>query len=150
MGGGEICPKVSQTVIPLERNVGLTSKQSVNSFFELSKGLSKKIDKFRPWRGQGGTFFTKGPPKSASQDPFWYPFGGQWWWRRVLWALLEFHNDQKKCSKMFRGTRKCLMYKWYFSLDFSLKSWGPFEGPCRVHWRTMAALGSNEGTPLCP
>ena len=47
---------------------------------------------------------------------------GQYASRRVLWALVEFHNDQKKCSKMFRGARECIMYKWYFSLDFSRKS----------------------------
>ena len=32
-GGGQICPTVFQTLIPLEPNVGLTSNQAVNSFF---------------------------------------------------------------------------------------------------------------------
>ena len=30
-GVGQICPKVLQTLIPLEPNVGLTSNQAVNS-----------------------------------------------------------------------------------------------------------------------
>ena len=49
----------------------MTSNQAVNLSFKLSRGPSKKIDQFGPWRGPGGPFFTKGPPKFASQDPIW-------------------------------------------------------------------------------
>ena len=68
----------------------------------LSRGLSKKIDLFWPWRELGWLFIVKGPQKSALQGPFQGPFGGPWRPMRVPWTLVKDNNDHKRvpwCSE---------------------------------------------------
>ena len=55
-GGGQICPTVFQTLIPLEPNVGLTSNQAVNSSLFVVLWSLKKIDQFGPFEDHGGPF----------------------------------------------------------------------------------------------
>ena len=50
--------------------------------------------------------------------------------RKVPWALVEDHNDQKKCSKIVRGAR---MQKRYTQPERGSKIYGPFQGSCRIH-----------------
>ena len=55
-GGGQICPTVFQTLIPLEPNVGLTSNQAVNLSLWFVFRPIKKIGPIGPLRVPGGPF----------------------------------------------------------------------------------------------
>ena len=51
---------------------------------------------------------------------------GQYASRRVLWALVEFHNDQKNVPECLEGLEIVKCTNSIQRLDFSRKSWGPY------------------------
>ena len=89
-----------------------------------------------PWR----PFSIKGPLKFASQGPFWGPFWGPWRSRRVPWALIEFHNDQKSVPKWVEGLDNVQCRNGIHTSSKIIGSWtiyfrdpaGSMEGPRMV------------------
>ena len=60
---------------------------------------------------------------------------------RVPWALVKYNNDHKRIPWCSEGLENVFFRNGKNSLAESRKSQGPFNGPCRAQWRTMAGHG---------